>query len=178
MHVRVRVQGTVPSITMEDVIGLEPSRESNPELDAALQELEAMTGLAGVKRELASLVAVAKGNYIHELKGERIDDLALNRLFIGNPGTGKTTVAKLYGQVLKALRLLSNGEVVYKTASDFTGSVVGESQKKTRAVIELAQGKVLLIDEAYVHPVKGECADVCFGQGTYCKMTCVCLLVK
>jgi SpoVK/Ycf46/Vps4 family AAA+-type ATPase len=135
---------------MEDVIGLEPSRESNRVLNDALCELESMTGLAGVKRELASLVAVAKGNYVHELRGERTDDLALNRLFIGNPGTGKTTVAKLYGQVLKALHVLSNGQVVYKTASDFTGSVVGESQKRTRAIIELAQGKVLLIDEAYV----------------------------
>lgn len=178
--------------------GQEPTRETNPELDTALRELESMTGLGSVKRELASMVAVAHGNYHHEQRGERIDDLALNRLFVGNPGTGKTTVAKLYGLVLKALRLLSNGEVVYKvgdwcglfmrtskelcpraplllgsqsgmccvfggtvalvemsrwqTASDFVGQYVGESQTKTRAIIEMAQGKVLLIDEAYVRP--------------------------
>jgi hypothetical protein len=64
-----------------------------------------------------SLVAVAHGNYIHEMRGERIDDVALNRLFIGNPGTGKSTVAKLYGRIMKALNLLSNGEVVYRVGA-------------------------------------------------------------
>ncbi len=62
-------------------------------------------------------MAVAHGNYIHEMRGERIDDVALNRLFIGNPGTGKSTVAKLYGRIMKALNLLSNGEVVYRVGA-------------------------------------------------------------
>ncbi len=102
-----------------------------------------------MKEAIANLVLVAQGNYQRELRFENVDSLALNRLFLGNPGTGKTTVAGIYGQVLKALRMLSNGEVVKKTASDFVGTYVGESQSKTRAIIELAQGKVLLIDEAY-----------------------------
>jgi hypothetical protein len=69
---------------------------------------------------------------------------------IGNPGTGKTTVAGHYGKLLKALRLLTKGDVIAKTASDFVGSAVGESQKKTQAILALAEGCVLLIDEAYV----------------------------
>ncbi len=109
-----------------------------------------MTGLTSVKKVVHSLVATSLRNYRHEVAGERIDEVALNRLFVGNPGTGKTTIAKLYGRILSALKLLSNGEVVYKTASDFVGDVVGESQQKTRAIIEMSQGKVLLIDEAYV----------------------------
>lgn len=64
-------------------------------------------------------------------------------------GTGKTTFAKLYGRLLKELGFLSNGEVVAKTASDFVGSHVGESQNNTKAILESAQGKVLIIDEAY-----------------------------
>lgn len=66
------------------------------------------------------------------------------------PGTGKTTFAKLYGRLLKNLGFLSSGDVVAKTASDFMGSHVGESQKTTNQILECAKGKVLIIDEAYV----------------------------
>ena len=61
----------------------------------------------------------------------------------------QTTVAKIYGRILKSLRLLSKGEVVFKTSSDFVGEHVGASQQKTKAIIEQAQGCVLVIDEAY-----------------------------
>lgn len=64
-------------------------------------------------------------------------------------GTGKTTCAHLYADLLKELNFLSVGGVVFKTASDFVGSVVGESQKKANNIIENARGKVLVIDEAY-----------------------------
>ncbi len=85
---------------MEDIIGLEPSRESNPALHAALSELEGMTGLKSVKAVVNGLVSVAHGNYFQEKSGGKIDDLALNRLFIGNPGTGECmpcTIAEARG---------------------------------------------------------------------------------
>jgi hypothetical protein len=69
---------------------------------------------------------------------------------LGNPGTGKTTCAHLYGALLKATGFLSNGTVVSKTASDFVADVVGGSQVKTKAILTASAGKVLLIDEAYV----------------------------
>lgn len=62
---------------------------------------------------------------------------------------GKTTVAKLFAGVLNDLGLLSKGEVVLKTASDFVGSVLGESESKTRAILKASEGCVLVIDEAY-----------------------------
>src|SRR5690242_13437109 len=62
---------------------------------------------------------------------------------------GKTTLAKIYGQVLKDLGLLSKGDVLVKVPADFIGSVLGESEKKTLAVLEEARGCVLVIDEAY-----------------------------
>ena len=74
----------------------------------------------------------------------------LNRLILGNPGTGKTTFAKLYGQLLKHLNFLTNGEMLYVTASELIGSVVGESQQKAKLILEKAKGKILVIDEAYV----------------------------
>jgi AAA+ superfamily predicted ATPase len=145
-----RYTGGKPTMIVEDVIGKEPTRENVPALDAVMRELEAMVGLASVKRDMQSLVDLARNNYKRELAGLKVDDVPLNRLFLGNPGTGKTTVASLYGRLLRALRFLSNGELVSKTASDFVGDVVGASQQKTAALLEVAKGRVLLIDEAYV----------------------------
>ena len=145
-----RYVGGEPTMMVEDVIGKEPTRENVPELDAVLRELEAMVGLGAVKRDLQALVELARSNYKRELAGLKVDDVPLNRLFLGGPGTGKTTVAALYGRLLRALRFLSSGELVSKTASDLVGAVVGESQQKTAALLEVAKGRVLLVDEAYV----------------------------
>ena len=139
-----------PTLVVEDIVGREPNRKNNPQLDAILTELDSMTGQAEVKDAFYSLVHLAESNYHKELRGERIDDFQMNRVFLGNPGTGKTTTAKLYGRLLKCLRYLTNGEVVYKTASDFLGDIVGASTQKTKAILEACQGKVLVIDESYV----------------------------
>lgn len=86
-------------------------------------------------------------NYDRELEGQAPLATPLNRLFLGNPGTGKTTMAQIYGRVLAALGFLSDGAVELKTPSDLTGSVIGETAEKTAAVIDNARGKVLVIDE-------------------------------
>lgn len=138
-----------PEILMEHVVGLEPNRQNIPELDLALNQLENLIGLDKAKEAIYEIIKVAQNNYKRELANEPIDHISLNKIFVGNPGTGKTTFASIYGKILHSLRLLSNGEVIYKTASDFVGDVVGESQSKTKAIIEMAKGKVLLIDEAY-----------------------------
>ena len=65
------------------------------------------------------------------------------------PVTGKTTVAQIYGRILKDLGLLSKGDVIVKNPSDFTGGVLGESEQKTVAILDAAVGSVLVIDEAY-----------------------------
>jgi len=70
-------------------------------------------------------------------------------LFCVFAGTGKTTGAKLYGRLLKELGFLSSGDVVVKTASDFVGQYIGQSQKQTNQILEQSKGKVLIIDEAY-----------------------------
>ena len=136
-----------PVIRMTDVIGEDPS--TNAELKRALEDLHKQVGLQSVKDKVQQIVKQAESNYRKQLCGERQDDVSLNQVFLGNPGTGKTTTAKIYGRVLKALNLLSDGQVVFKTASDFVGKVVGESQDKTANILKLATGKVLLIDEAY-----------------------------
>ena len=77
-------------------------------------------------------------------------DMILTRMCAGRvSGTGKTTVAKVYGQLLAEMGLLSKGEVLCKVSSDFTGDVIGSSEKNTRDILRAAEGCVLVIDEAY-----------------------------
>jgi SpoVK/Ycf46/Vps4 family AAA+-type ATPase len=137
------------TITMVDVMGPPPTREYVPDLGVAIDELDKMIGLESVKVKVHELVTLAKVNYDRELSGEEPYEVCLNRVFLGNPGTGKTTVAKLFGRILKGLGLLSDGTVELKQPSDLIGSHVGEAEKTTAALIKRCRGKVLLIDEAY-----------------------------
>jgi AAA+ superfamily predicted ATPase len=133
----------------QDIVGLPPSPEYNPSLAAALQLLQACIGLRAVKEAVQGLCDLALSNYYKELHGQRPDAIPLNRLFLGNPGTGKTTMAAIYGHILKHMRLLSKGDVLSYTASDFMGAHVGSSEEKTKAILAAARGCVLIIDEAY-----------------------------
>lgn len=134
-------------LTKEDVIGLEPS--SALATSKAYQKLNDLIGLDAVKQNLKVLMDTLKTNYDRELAEEPLVEFSLNRVFLGSPGTGKTTVAKLFGQVLVDLGLLSNGEVIVKNPSDFVGSVLGQSEAQTKGILAAAVGKVLVIDEAY-----------------------------
>ena len=115
----------------------------------ALIDLDGMRGLVKVKTNINALLTLIKTNAELEELEKPLRQVTLNRVFIGNPGTGKTTVAQIFGHILKALGLLSNGEVVLKKPQDFVGTVLGESEKKTKAILDAARGKVLVIDEAY-----------------------------
>jgi Cdc6-like AAA superfamily ATPase len=138
-------------ISVEDAVGREPSREALPALDALMLRVEGRVGQERVKELFRGLLKTAQDNYrsIVLNSGRPPTPLCLNRVFVGNPGTGKTTAAEMYGEMLKILRFVSNGEVVSKGFSDFVGSAVGESAVKTQGLLESAAGKVLLIDEAY-----------------------------
>ncbi|KAH9905797.1 hypothetical protein F4778DRAFT_679685 [Xylariomycetidae sp. FL2044] len=102
-----------------------------------------------VKQAVKSLVDSVEQNYERELAEQPPIEYSLNKVFLGNPGTGKTTVAKLYGQILVDLGLLSKGEVVVKNPSDFVGSALGQSEQQTKGILAATAGKVLVIDEAY-----------------------------
>eukprot|EP01138_Halocafeteria_seosinensis_P009317 gb/GECG01009522.1/.p1 GENE.gb/GECG01009522.1/~~gb/GECG01009522.1/.p1 ORF type:complete len:2380 (+),score=280.36 gb/GECG01009522.1/:1-7140(+) len=138
-----------PTLVVQDILGPPPTRATLPDLNEALVDLDKLTGLTKVKKEIHDLVNLATDNYQRELEGLPIMDVTMNRLMLGNPGTGKTTVAKIYARILKALGLVSKADVELRTAADFIGGHVGETQRKTSAILEMAEGKVLLIDEAY-----------------------------
>ncbi|KAK3680858.1 P-loop containing nucleoside triphosphate hydrolase protein [Podospora appendiculata] len=134
-------------LSKEDLIGPEPGEALAK--CGAWKKLQELIGLGAVKDAVKALVDSIKQTYQRELDEQPPIQYSLNKVFLGNPGTGKTTVAKLYGEVLVALGLLSKGEVIVKNPSDFTGSVLGESEKLTKGILASAAGKVLVIDEAY-----------------------------
>ncbi|GFH06095.1 NFX1-type zinc finger-containing protein 1, partial [Haematococcus lacustris] len=130
----------------DDVLG---PKQLDVSSSSALQELQAKVGLQSVKDSVANLLQLIATNVELEEAEKPVKEVALNRVFLGNPGTGKTTVARIYGQVLRDLGLLSRGEVVEKIPADFIGSALGESEQKTAAILDAAVGCVLVIDEAY-----------------------------
>ncbi|KAG1675260.1 hypothetical protein FOA52_016291 [Chlamydomonas sp. UWO 241] len=134
-------QGTASAdpllIMRDDLLG---PKELNVSGSTALAELNQMRGLQAVKDQVSNLLSLICTNAELEEQGKRMKDLNLNRVFLGNPGTGKTTVALIYGSVLKDLGLLSKGDVVVKVPADFIGSVLGESEKKTAAILDGAIG--------------------------------------
>ena len=133
-------------IKREDLLG---PRNVEVATRDAIDELNAMRGLETVKQNVASLLQLIQTNAELEEQEKPLQQIALNRCFLGNPGTGKTTVAKIYASILKALGLLSKGEVIVKNPSDFIGAALGQSDEKTKTILSAAQGSVLVIDEAY-----------------------------
>ena len=136
------------TLTRADVFGTPDAKDCS-----AMTALNRLYGLESVKTSLKSLMSIVREDADREWKEEPswADDLVLNRVFLGNPGTGKTTVAKLYGGVLKSMGLLSKGDegVVVVSPSDLIGATVGSTAQKTKEVVNKARGKVLVIDEAY-----------------------------
>ncbi|KAF2127934.1 P-loop containing nucleoside triphosphate hydrolase protein [Dothidotthia symphoricarpi CBS 119687] len=146
-----RKAGKLPDdnfLTKEDLIGPEPA--TTLKNNAAWTKLQKMIGLASVKQSVQSLLDGIQFNYQRELEEKPLVQYSLNRNFIGSPGTGKTSIAKLYGKILADIGLLSNGEVVIKNPADFVGNVLGASEANTKGILASTVGKVLIIDEAYM----------------------------
>jgi ATPase family associated with various cellular activities (AAA) len=135
------------TLTLIDLIGHHPVHLYASPL---VKELMAMTGLVDVKKSVRALIEITVTNYESELRGEEMLDVSLHRMFLGNPGTGKTTVAGLYGRILVSLGYLTNGEVEVVGASKLMGAAVGTTAKTVNDLMDNVRGKVLVIDEAYV----------------------------
>lgn len=118
-------------------------------LEEALHDLNELIGLGTVKAEINDLIQFLEVERQRSQLGGKKTKLGLHFVFKGNPGTGKTTVARILGKVFQALGLLSGGKVIETDREGLVASYVGQTAAKTNQVIDSAKGNVLFLDEAY-----------------------------
>lgn len=142
--------------------GDKAQEEIEKSLDELIYELQALTGLSSVKEDVMHLINIIKVRRLRELKGLKRIDMSFHLVFTGNPGTGKTTIARLLAKIYKQLGLVSKGQFIEVDRSGLVDHYAGGTAIKTTNVINKAIGGILFIDEAYTLTHNKESGD--YGQ--------------
>ena len=121
-----------------------------------METLDNLVGLEGVKEEVHSLVNLMKVRKLREEKGMKNTGISMHMVFSGNPGTGKTTVARMLAQIYEALGVLSGGQLVEVDRSGLVRGFIGQTATRVQEVVDESLGGILFVDEAYA---------LCVGKG-------------
>lgn len=162
------VEGSVPVLKANEVISKGHSHSASAKQEESLEEvlknLNDMIGLTSIKTKINDYTSYLKFLKLRQDQGfEESGKLSLHSVFTGNPGTGKTTVAKMLGQIYHKMGLLSKGKVTEVGRAELVGKFIGQTAPQVKEIIEKARGGVLFIDEAYSLMREGDSSND-FGQ--------------